>query len=426
MSTQFISNAAHEIRTPLSAITGYAAQILSEYIPTLRESLESDLKDAGKNGTTNGGTNNGADDTKESRLNILKSLENAVDLILTNANFITEITDDILDLAKTGNDVIEAEPKHEPVQLLPFVKRTAELCATVLKNPGVKVQVETTTPTPCEIFTVPSRLKQVLVNLLSNAIKYTPKGNVNLEISWKEPGGLTFVVEDTGLGISPEFIPKLFIPFTRDTAAIKNGIKGTGLGLAITSQVLESLRGTIKVESVLGKGSRFTVYIPVSADKNVQLNPSRHVIQINASTAAIPAQYANLRDAEILLVDDAADIRRLFTAILKKFGVVVFEAEDGESALEIIANRMKSGKMFDLMFVDLRLPRLDGAATAKQLRLNGYTAPIVALSAFSDEEEIKKCIEAGCNDYLSKPTTREELLACAENIISNARHQNQV
>ncbi len=366
--SEFLANMSHEIRTPMTAILGYTDLVAEK------------VSDA---------------DTMEH-----------IRTIRRNGSFLLEIINDILDLSKIEAGKFEVSRQRlSPQSLIEDVRSIMEVRAS---TSNTVLEVEYQGKIPGTIESDPKRLKQILINLVGNAIKFTPSGSIKIVVSYSvEAEKLRIDVIDSGIGISEKQLQKLFLPFSQGDGNVNREFGGTGLGLAISKRLTEMLGGNIVVESALGKGSRFTVNIDTGSVTDVALVDS--IKALNPSTVNDRAHDVEL-NCHVLVVDDRRDIRFLSKRFLTSAGATVTEAEDGEIAVAKVAQSITDGEVYDLILLDMQMPRLDGYETAKSLRQLGYSKPIVALTADAMQGDMSRCIESGCNDYLSKPIDRVQLL----------------
>ena len=241
------------------------------------------------------------------------------------------------------------------------------------------------------------RLNQIYINLLSNAIKYTePGGKVSVDMKEEESAKegcvkLTYIVSDTGIGMSPEFMAHLYQPFSRQTDSRVNSIQGTGLGLAITKQMVDLMQGTIECQSEQGKGTTFTVVldIPVAEHQRAEMK---------------------LDELEVLIVDDDEVLLETAKDTLESLGLVVARASSGLEALGMIKHREETGKNYDIVILDLKMPDMDGIETIRRIREEISTnVPILLISAYSWSDVEEQAKEAGVNGFISKPLFRSTL-----------------
>jgi CheY-like chemotaxis protein len=255
----------------------------------------------------------------------------------------------------------------------------------------------------------PLRLRQVLNNLLSNALKFTDRGHILIEAYVKPPaagaarGELHVAVHDTGQGIDAGKLDAIFDAFTQADTSITRRFGGTGLGLTICKRFAQALGGDISVTSVTKRGSTFTVTIDpgdlsgvprhVPGSSNVVQRMTAHTIR------AVPgANTADVR-GRVLLAEDGPDNQRLITHYLRRFGLDVMVVDNGRAAVEAVQEH----GAFDIILMDMSMPVMDGYTATGLLRTQGYTAPIVALTAHAMSGDRERCLRAGCTEYLTKP-----------------------
>ncbi|TWT98868.1 PAS domain-containing protein [Neorhodopirellula pilleata] len=367
--SEFLANMSHEIRTPMTAILGYA-DLLREYVK---------------------------DEDATKYLNTIRR----------NGDYLLDIINDILDLSKieAGKFEIDRE-RFEPRRVIEDVHSIMGVRATE-SNLELTIQYDGKLPRMIEADA--KRLKQILINLVGNAIKFTRKGRVNIRVHYHD-GMLHFDVIDTGIGMSEEQQQRLFQPFSQGDASVTRTFGGTGLGLAISRRLAEMLGGRILVSSTENVGSTFTVSIATgNIDEETLIEYIAEPLPAlsEAPPAGSPVDRLN---CHVLIVDDRRDIRFLSKRILNQAGASVDECEDGQLAVEYIADCLGQPNCPDLVILDMQMPNLDGYQTARKLRDLGYTAPIIALTADAMQGDMSKCLESGCNDYLSKPIDKRVML----------------
>jgi CheY-like chemotaxis protein len=326
-------------------------------------------------------------------------------IIKKNGDFLLEIINDILDLSKIEAGKFEATKKRfSPVALIDDVLSIMVVRARASK---IELTVEYLGTIPATIESDAKCLKQILINLVGNAIKFTKQGSVHIEVSCIDEM-LRIAVVDTGIGMTQEQQTRVFEPFSQADASVSRIFGGTGLGLAITSRLARVLGGDVSVQSELGTGSTFTVTIATGNLTGI----SKVDHDLDESTVESPdlLPVDICLDCKILIVDDRREIRMLSRHFLTKAGAVTCEAEDGEHALRVVEDTWQNNSNFDLILLDMQMPRLDGYATATELRKKGYVGPIIALTADAMQGDMKRCLECGCDDYLSKPIDRQKLL----------------
>ena len=389
--SEFLANMSHEIRTPIAAILGYAEVLLSE------EGLEKAPEQRRK----------------------------AFDAVQRNGKHLLGLINDILDLSKVESGQIQIEPiRCSPGELLADV-------ASLMRVPAVAkhltIQTDLAGPLPETILTDPLRLRQVFVNLVGNAIKFTEKGGVRIAVrliscsaavsaAWagETPAPqavLRFDVTDTGIGMNEEQIERLFQAFSQSDNSSTRKFGGAGLGLCISKRLTDALGGHIEVHSTPGKGSTFSVTIdpgPLDGIRMIQNVQGNQLDRPPIAAAATPEKIE--LHGRILLAEDSPDIQRITAFILKKAGAEVTLADNGQVAYEEATAARARGTPFDVILMDMQMPILDGYEATRRLRSAGYTAPIVALTAHALAEDRQKCLDAGCDDYSTKPIDRQKLL----------------
>jgi signal transduction histidine kinase/DNA-binding response OmpR family regulator len=382
----FLANMSHEIRTPMTAIVGYADLLLEP------------------------------DQTLSDRQDYLQ-------VIRRNASHLLELINDILDLSK-----IEAQKMTVERVRVDLPRLIAEVCSLIrprASEKGLGFDLSFADPTPRHVMTDPLRLRQILMNLLNNAVKFTSQGRVGLRVSYRpcgqsESGRLIVAVSDTGIGIAPEVIPRLFQPFSQADESMTRRFGGTGLGLTISQRLAMLLGGNISVVSTPGLGSIFTVEIDAGPCQGVELLHGVQESLLSEISGQRPGQGVKLR-GRILFAEDGLDNQRLISLHLRKAGAEVVIAPNGKVAVELA-----SREPFDLVLMDMQMPVLDGYAAASRLRRDGFAGPIIALTAHAMAEDRGKCLAAGCTDYLTKPIDREKLLACVASHLSASHQPAQV
>jgi two-component system CheB/CheR fusion protein len=388
VKSEFLANMSHEIRSPLTAVLGYSDLIL----------VETDRK---------------------------KARDFAVK-IKQNGQYLLEIVDDVLDLSRAeANKLILREERFSPQRLM------ADLCSVMrmrAREKGIDLSLCAEGEIPETIEGDPIRLRQILLNLIGNAVKFTSQGQIVVTMRLENPGNgeymLAFEVHDTGIGIAPGDLERMFEPFEQAETSSSRRYQGAGLGLTISKHLSEMLGGTITVRSELGRGSVFTVRLPTGSlhdIRRVSLDPN---LLITVHTTW-PAETQYQLNARVLIVDDIEDVRVLLEQILCGAGASVKTAADAEQALQCVAQAEESGDAFDLILMDIMLPGMDGVEAVRRLRAGGFRRPIVALTAAARESDRQRCLQAGCNDYFCKPIEDEHLLAMVDNYTQGVKSLTQ-
>ncbi|MEY4720134.1 MAG: hypothetical protein RL563_2752, partial [Pseudomonadota bacterium] len=299
------------------------------------------------------------------------------------------------------------EIEHQVFDLAETVSIVAGLFAIRIEEKGLSWRLAVDPTVPRQLVGDDFRLNQVLINLIGNAVKFTDKGEVGLEIHVVDTGGghirLGFVVSDTGLGMSPDQVTRLFGSFVQVDASTTRKYGGTGLGLAISKRLVELMGGTIVVESALGKGSRFsfTAEFQTAGNCSTAFPPAATLSEL-----AITAQP--LRGAEILVVDDQVANLHLIRELLARLGMRAVCSDSGAAALDLVRERR-----FAAVLMDIQMPGIDGFETARQMiqQLGEQAPPIIALTAAAMPEHRVASQEAGMVEHLVKPIDPADLLA---------------
>jgi signal transduction histidine kinase/CheY-like chemotaxis protein len=358
--TDFLSNMSHEIRTPLNAIVGFSNMLLEK--------------------------NNLNDDEKEE----------VKDIVMASDNLL-EIVNGILDISKIEANRLEIVDNEYSTEKL--LKELVSLCKGRLAEKPIEFKTKFDPTIPKVLYGDASRIKQICVNILTNAIKYTRDGAIEFRVDSvikNDMCRLIISVEDTGIGIKEENISKLFNRFERLDLKDNITIEGTGLGLAITKKLVDLMGGTIVVQSVYGKGSKFTV----SIDQLIVNNPTLKLDETQVIQKLI------VFDKKVLLVDDNKINLKVAEKLLSGYGIIPDSVDSGFKALE----KIESGLTYDLILLDDMMPKLSGVETLKKLQeIKGFNTPVIALTANALTGEKEKYLDVGFNDYLAKPIDKQEL-----------------
>mgnify|MGYP000292745341 FL=1 len=360
--TEFLSSMSHEIRTPLNAIVGFSNMLLDD------KSLPDSAKDE------------------------------VNDIVMASDNLL-EIVNGILDISK-----IEAGKLEIVNNEYDFNKVTTELIALTrgrLGDKPIELITKIDASIPQVLYGDASRLKQICVNILTNAVKYTKEGSIIFSINSvikNDVCRLIISVEDTGIGIKQENLNKLFNKFERLDLKDNITIEGTGLGLAITKKLVDMMNGKIVVQSVFGKGSKFTV----SIDQRIVKNPTIKVEAIDTTHEKI-----EVKNKTVLVVDDNKINLKVAERLLQTYGVLVECVESGF----ICIDNLKSGKKYDLILMDDMMPRMSGVETLQKIKVEipEFDIPVIALTANALTGMREKYLADGFNDYLAKPINKDEL-----------------
>ncbi len=383
--SEFLANMSHEIRTPMAAILGFAEELLE---PNLAETDKID----------------------------------AMNTILRNGEHLLSIINDILDISKIEAGKLNIEKiASSPRQLVEDVRSLMDERA---RRKHLEFKTSAVGTVPKSIECDPTRIRQILINLVGNAIKFTDHGWVDIIYGLKRQGEadetIFFEVSDSGIGMTQDQIKRLFLPFSQADSSITRRFGGSGLGLTICKRLAEKMGGRISVTSRLGRGSTFRVVLPVEISTAHECAEEDRAGE-EVATDAIISENKNddveeitpgdlILGRRILVAEDAPDNQRIIRVILERAGAVVAMAANGKTAVEMVAQAMHKEESFDLILMDIQMPILDGYRATAQLRADGYSGPIVALTAHVMGSENEKTHAVGCNAYLTKPFTRETLL----------------
>lgn len=372
--SEFLAKMSHEIRTPMTAILGYAECLLE---PSLSEN----------------------------------DRRNAISTVCRNGQHLLAVINDILDISKIEAGKMNIERIAAPI--LPILEDVSSLLRQKSVDKGLAFTIELDNPIPTTIETDPTRLRQILLNLLGNSIKFTDSGFVSLRVRLlldrnTATSQLEFVIKDSGIGMSSEQVARLFQAFTQGDDSMNRRFGGTGLGLAISRGFARMLGGDIRVDSTSGCGSTFTVTIDIGAIEGVPLVSELAPVAVTVVTAA-RMDCSNLK-LRVLVVEDGPDNQRLLNFILSKAGAEVTIKENGLLGMEAALASRDSDKPFDVILSDMQMPVMDGYEATTKLRLAGYTGPIIAITAHAMADDCQKCLNAGCDDYTTKPINKPKLL----------------
>lgn len=288
-------------------------------------------------------------------------------------------------------------------------------------------------PLPKTVTTDAARLRQVLVNIIGNGLKFAPDGTVDVSITLLTDSpacrdvalpALQIEVADNGIGIEAEQIDRLFKPFTQANASIAQRFGGTGLGLSISKRLIESLGGTIDVESEKGIGSTFSICVPVGPiGETVAIQPSA---PRSSSVENDPPPVSSINDrieAHVLIADDMRDIRYIARHFLRKAGCTVDIAENGRDAVDRVAQSIGSERPYNIILMDMQMPIMGGERAMEEVRKLGFHAPIVALTADAMKGTRQRLLDAGFDAYLTKPVRAGKLLATVKSLLSQSQPQ---
>ena len=394
----FLANMSHEIRTPMTAILGFT-DIMLDYVEN-PEAIE------------------------------------AAQTVKRNGEHLLQLINDILDISKIEAGKMDFEAiRWSPRQVVAEVITLLHMRAHAK---GLTLRDEYEGPLPETIVTDPTRLQQILTNIVGNAVKFTQTGGIRIvtrmvDADSDEPK-LHFDVIDTGIGIPEEQIDTMFEAFTQADGSVTRHFEGTGLGLAISLQIAQKLGGEVTAKSKPGEGSTFTLSTSTGPLDGIRLveYTTKATLGSEAATASRAKDGQKLQ-CRILLAENVPDNQRLISAILRGAGAEVVIAQNGaEAVASALANGPGSdgrgsdpAESFDVILMDMQMPILDGYAATRRLRNEEYTRPIVALTAHAMQGDRQKCLDAGCDDYLTKPVDQKKLLEVVASWASRTKEQSE-
>ena len=359
--SEFLSSMSHEIRTPLNAIVGFS-QALSE--EDLSEQAKEEVND-----------------------------------ILMASDTLLDIVNGILDISKIEANKLEIVNTEYDINKV--FEELISLTKSRLGDKPLDFRVSIDPSLPRYLYGDKVRVKQVVLNLLTNALKYTKEGWFELKVTSVRKDDicrLIISVQDTGIGIKPESIDKLFTKFERLDIEKNNTIEGTGLGLAITKKLLELMGGQIVVQSVYGEGSKFTIAL----DQRIVANPTI----ATETVTPINATHLDLSNKKVLIVDDNMINLKVATRLLKDYSCIINTASSGFECID----KINAGNKYDLVLMDDMMPKMSGVETFhKLIEIPGYSTPTIALTANAISGMKEKYLQEGFQDYLSKPIDKTEL-----------------
>ncbi len=355
---QFIANMSHEIRTPMNGIIGYL-QVLED-----------------------------ADIAEEHKQKIAAMRHSSKQLVT--------IVDDILDLSKLEQDGIEL--LEEPYPVKKMLENIYDIFQPSFAAKGVAFKIIYDDSLPEYLVGDELRIRQIITNLTSNALKFTDQGAVTISASFQSDDSLLKIqIEDTGIGISPDYLDELFTPFTQEDGHIARKYGGTGLGLNISQKLLDLMNGEIEVESTPAVGSIFNVSIPMV----------EAMIEETNEIASSSVDISDIPHCTVLIAEDNLTNQMVIKAMLKAPQITLEFANNGEEAINIARKRV-----FDLILMDIQMPVMDGLTATNKLRNEiGFIKPIIGVSANAMKDDIAKAVAIGMSDYLAKPIIKKTLYA---------------
>jgi signal transduction histidine kinase/CheY-like chemotaxis protein len=373
----FLANMSHEIRTPMNSIIGFSE--LAQY-----------------------------DEIPEKTRNYLVNIQ-------SSAEWLLHIVNDILDISKIESGKTSIE--NISFNLTDIFTECETAVLPGAKEKGIALSCHAEPAAGRNLLGDPVKLQQIFINLLSNAVKFTDSGTVSLSASVRESGTdsvtIGFEIKDSGIGMTPEQIEKVFDPFTQADDSVTRKFGGAGLGLAITKRFIELMDGTLKVESQLGVGSSFCFELIFELCDKIQEN------KYNGVTLGQNGRPSF--SGEVLVCEDNALNQQVVCEHLARVGIKAVVADNGKEGLDIIKRRIEADeKEFDLIFMDIHMPVMDGLEAAARITGLGVKTPIVALTANIMADSLALYKQNGMSETVGKPFTAQELWKCLSRYLPSA------
>jgi len=420
--SEFLAAMSHEIRTPMNALTSFAEILIQRSLQNCSVELKEET-------------------------------EGILDIIKKNSHDLLSIINDVFDYIKIDANLLEIESVPVSIRQVIHDVCHAEKPNAVAKHLDLSIRYGEGVPQT--ILSDPVRIRQILSNLISNAVKFTEKGTitvlcevcnidsaavnhaaVNTDPGQKQKNSfsasstqLKISVTDTGVGISPSHIRELFKPFKHVDSSLPQPKHGTGLGLSIAMRLAMLMDGMINVESVVGRGSTFSlllnVYVPEGTSPVLREQRERRrssqgsqlhegldirIPRKNTNPAAPPGVNQPLRNVRILVVEDMAVNQIVIATLLRDAGAQVELADNGALGVQKVMQDMDNGLVFDVILMDMQMPVMDGYEATAYLRTHHYYRPIIAVTAHALAGDREKTLKAGCDDYIAKPIDNYTLI----------------
>ena len=386
--SDFLSSMSHEIRTPLNAIVG-----LSEDIATYKDDVP-------------------------------KEVIEDIDDIQSASQTLLEIVGNILDINKIESERMDIIEK--PYNFREEITKMAKVTTMRIGDKPIEFKMNIAPDIPYELIGDKTHVKEIINNLLTNAIKYTEKGQINLNVKCinKDTNCVLIIsVQDTGRGIKKENIDKLFTKFERLDIEKNTTTEGTGLGLAITKSLVTMMNGTINVQSNFGEGSIFMVTLPQKISKMINPNSNQVNQPEEIETLEVPVQKEVSNTKRILIVDDNTLNIKVAKRLLSDLNLEIDECYNGQECID----KIKNGEKYDLILMDIMMPVKSGETALKELKeLDGFSTPVIALTADAIAGSEERYLEEGFTDYIAKPFTKDQIKIKLEKVFKKAKEKEEI
>ncbi|MCA9293557.1 MAG: response regulator [Phycisphaerales bacterium] len=361
--TRFFANLGHEIRTPMTAIIGFTDLLTHDELSGAQR-------------------------------------QEALRTIKRNSEQLLGILSDVLDLSRLESGRIDLHWNN--VRMNNIFDDLRSMFEWRAKEKDIELRIDVARNVPLVLRTDSTRLMQILINLVSNAIRYTKEGAVDVLVSYAEPTGRLMVeVRDTGVGMNDKFLKRVFMPFEQAKTSRTRERGGIGLGLAISLALSEAMGGELTASSAPGVGSVFRLSLPVASGAlGKSEEPRMDVVEGGLETDV-------LHGRNILVAEDGRDNQRLIAFVLEREGANVTIVNNGALAVQRLQEEPAA---YDLVLMDMQMPVLDGYSATRQIRDRGLDTPVIALTAHAMDGDRQRCLDAGCDEFLTKPIDRDKLV----------------
>ena len=383
--SRFLAQMSHEIRTPLNAVLGIAQLLGTEPLAPGQKAMVRHIGEAGQ--------------------------------------LLLHIVNDILDLAKIEAGKLTIESR--PFSLSRMLENVLSMSRTLAASKGLVLRNDLRCQELGEVLGDAMRLEQVLLNLISNAVKFTDQGDITFSVRVSEQGAervsVCFAVRDTGIGMDEDSLSRIFKPFIQADDSITRRFGGTGLGLSISQFLVSEMGGQLKVQSVVGEGSVFSFELPFARVQHGKTVPQPGLPSEVAQAGALANEDHSLEGLCVLIVDDSAINRMVAERALVRHGARVLQASDGQIALDMLRSHPDD---IDLVLMDIQMPVMDGVTATREIRKDPALAscPVIALTAGVMVEERQAALDAGVNEFLTKPFDLKKMIAVIFQYSQSGRH----